>query len=140
MTNKQKRFFSIAKEISKLSDYKTHVGAIVVEKNRVISSGHNASKTSTLQKKYNQYRNFLDNDLYLPKIHAEIAALAPLLKQDIDWSKTSIYTYRELKDGTISCARPCPACMKLIRELGIRHIFYTDWDSSYSQEELLKEN
>lgn len=136
MNNRQKRFFNIAREVSFLSDFKrARVGAVVVEKNRIISTGHNSSKTSTLQDKYNKYRDIDDMNVCIPRVHAEIAALAPLIKQDVDWAHTSIYVYRELKNGHISCARPCKACAQLIRELGIKKIFYTDWDGSYISEE-----
>lgn len=141
MTNRQKRFFNIAREVSYLSDYtRTKVGAVVVEGNRVISTGHNSNKTSTIQHKYNTYR-FNSVNGCSAKIHAEVAALTPLInRKDIDWLHTSIYIYRELKDGTISCARPCAACAKLIKDLGIRNIYYSDWDGSLVREERLDEN
>lgn len=141
MTNRQKRFFNIAKEVSRLSDFtKTRVGAVVVDGNRIISTGHNSNKTSTIQYRYNFYR-FGQSYNYLAKLHAEIAALSPLLnRKDINWNHVSLYVYRELKNGTISCARPCKACLKLIKDLGIRYIYYSDWDGSFVKEEVLIEN
>ena len=141
MNSKQERFFSIARNVSLTSDFsRARVGAIVVEKNKIISAGHSANKTSPVQYKYNKYRKFdIPYTEVHPKVHAEIAALAPLLKRhDIDWSKVSIYVYRELKDGTVSCSRPCSSCMFLIRQLGIRSLYYTDWDGSFVHEEILK--
>lgn len=135
MTEKQKRFFKVAREVSLLSDFKrARVGAVVVEGNRIISSGHNSQKTSTLQDRYNKYRHFENLNGSLPRLHAEIAALTPLFKQGADLSHSSIYVYRELKDGSISCARPCPACKQLIHEMGIKNIYYTDWDGSFVKE------
>ena len=56
MTNKQKRFFNIAREVSLLSDFKrARIGAVVVEGNRVVSTGCNSTKTSPVQDKYNRY-------------------------------------------------------------------------------------
>lgn len=141
MNNKQQRFFNIAREVSLLSDFKrARVGAVVVEKNRVVSTGHNSSKTSTLQDKYNRYRDFDDHTVCIPRVHAEIAALRPLLNQNIDWNRTSIYVYRELKNGHVSCARPCAACAALIHDLGIKKIYYTDWEGNYIMEEKLNES
>lgn len=139
MTNRQMRFFNMAREVSYLGNYtKARVGAIVTEGNRVISSGHNSSKTSPLQYKYNQYREYEDTNIHLAKVHAEVAALSPIISNpEIDWSKVSIYVYRETKQGVRSCARPCPACMKLINDLGIRNIYYTDWNGNYIREENL---
>lgn len=141
MNNRQIRFFNIAKEISKLSDFKrAHIGAVVVEKNRIISTGHNASKTSTTQYKYNWYRSHGDEAFKncIHRVHAEIAALSPIMnKKDINWSHVSIYVYRELSDGTRTCARPCEACSALIKKLGIKTVYYTDWDGNYIKEKYL---
>lgn len=139
MTNKQNHFFNIAREVSFLSDFKrTKVGAVVVEKNRIISTGHNMNKTSPIQLRYDIYREITDFNGYKPKAHAEMAALKPLIKRDdIDWSKVSIYIYREWKNGVVSCAKPCAACEQLIRELGIRTIYYTDWNGYFVKEEIL---
>lgn len=139
MNNRQKRFFRLAREVSYLSDVpKARIGAVVVEKNRVLSKGYNSSKTSTVQSRYNRYRNFRDETVAIPKVHAEVSAIAPLMhRTDIDWSKVSIYVYRELKNGKRSCARPCEACAQLIRDLGIRYVYYTDWDGNYVKEECL---
>ena len=140
MTNKQKRFFNIAREVSLLSDFKkARIGAVVVDGNRIISTGCNSTKTSPVQDKYNKYRHFDDGAYCIPKVHAEIAALSPLLNNNsINWSKTELYIYREHKDGEISCAKPCEACSALIRDLGIKRIYYTDWDGSFVKEEVLK--
>ena len=138
MNNRQQRFFNIAREVSLLSDFKrARVGAVVVEKNRVISTGHNSSKTSTLQERYNRFRDFEDDAICIPRVHAEIAALKPLLRQDVDWARTSVYVYRELKSGERSCAKPCKACLGLIRSLGINSVYYTDWDGKFVKEEFL---
>lgn len=141
MTNRQKRFFNIAREVSLLSDFqKAKVGAVVVEGKRVISTGYNSNKTSPTQYKYNFYRNFHNPSACLSKVHAEIAALSPLInKKDIDWAHTSIYIYRELKDGSPSCARPCAACAKLIRQLGIKNVYYSDWNGNFIKEEQINE-
>lgn len=139
MNNRQKRFFNIAREVSKLSDYKrTNVGAVIVEKNRIISTGHNSNKTSRVQMKYNIYRDIDDINACMPKVHAEIAALTPLLnRNDIDWSKVSVYIYRELKNGTPSCSKPCKGCAQLIKNLGIKNVYYTDWNGDFIKEEYL---
>ena len=57
MTRKEEALFRAAKSVAELSDHPKHkVGAIVVLKHRIISSGFNSNvKTHPLQKKYNQY-------------------------------------------------------------------------------------
>ena len=40
----------------------------------------------------------------------------------------SLYVYREYANGNKAMARPCPACMKYIKEFGIKHICYSTAD------------
>ena len=135
LTKKDRTYFNIAKEISKMSDFpRIHIGACVVYQHKVISSGFNTKKTHTLQKKYNKFRFQEDTPA---SMHAETQALLPLIgRKDIDFSRVSIYVYRALNNGELTLARPCPSCMALIRNLGIRHIYYTS-DKSYVNEELV---
>lgn len=137
MNNNDLRFFNICKEVSKLSDFKgTHIGAVVVYKKTIISTGFNSCKTSPLQHRYNRYRNF-DVDAAVSKQHAETHALSHLIGKEIDWSKVSIYTYRELKNGKKGCSKPCTACSKLIHDLGIKTIYYINGEGNYIKERIL---
>lgn len=134
MTRKQKSFFEAAEAMSKTSEFpRVHIGCVVTNGNhRIISSGVNSTKTHPIQKKYNKER--FDEDT-THSLHAELDALLPLLKENIDFSKVEVYTYRELYDGTMAMSRPCPSCMKLIKDLGIRNIYYTTQDG-YAHEEI----
>lgn len=127
MTRKQMSFFKAAKAISELSDFpKAHIGCVIAEGNhRIISSGFNSTKSHPLQKQLNKER--FDAD-YKHTLHAEVAALLPLMKEDIDFSKVEIYNHRNYKDGRLALSRPCKSCMKLIRDLGIKKINYTTID------------
>ena len=124
MTKKEEALFRAAKSVSELSDHKQHkIGAVVVMKHRIISSGFNKNtKTHPLQKKYNQYR-FSEDSVHT--CHAELSALLPLINDGTDLSNASVFVYREHKNGALACARPCKSCMKLIKDVGIRRIFYT---------------
>ena len=138
MTNKEKRFFNIAKEVSYLSDYPgARVGAVVIEGKCILSSGHNSKKTRPLQHRYNIYRNFEDYEHSTARQHAEIAALSPLIGKEIEWKRVSIFVYRELKNGKKACSKPCAACEKLIKDLGIKNIYYIDEFGNYVKEKIL---
>lgn len=138
MNNRDKKFFRIARDVSLLSDFhNARVGAVVVNGKVVMSTGHNSNKTRTMQHYYNIYRNFTSYSSSIPKQHAEIAALSHLVGKDIDWSKISIYVYRELRNGTRACSRPCKACMALIKKLGIKNIYYIDENGNYVKEKIL---
>lgn len=61
-----------------------------------------------------------------------MSALIPLINKE-DLSRASIYVYRQLKDGSLGMCRPCKACMALIKNLGIRKVYYTTYDG-YAEE------
>lgn len=135
MTKFDKKFFEVTRGVSQFSDFsRTKVGCIVVDGKRILSSGYNSNKTNPTQQRYNYYRNI---DVRFPaKVHAEVSALNSLIgKKEIDFSRLKVFVYRELKDGTPACARPCPSCLQLIRDLGITKIFYTTKDG-FAEEHL----
>lgn len=136
MTRRRLAFFNAARAVSKLSDFpRVAVGSVAVYKHRIISSGCNSRKTDTLQKKYNIYRFVEDTPA---SIHSEIACLKPLIgRKDIDFRYVDLYVYRENKNGTPMLAHPCESCFNLIRDLGIRNIYYTN-NGGYSHENILE--
>ena len=138
MTHKEQRFFNIAKEMSQLSNFdRARVGAVVVTGKRILSASCNSTKTRPLQFYYNKYRNFEDYKNSNSCEHAEISALSPLIGKEIEWDKVSIYTYRELKNGKRGCSKPCEACSKLIKELGIKTVYYVDEDGDFVKERFI---
>lgn len=120
--------FRMARACSFQSDYcgSARIGCIAVYKGSVLAKGFNSDKTHTIQSRYNVMRYKDMGNRYLPsKIHGELAVLQKIKYLDIDFSRVHIYVYRELKDGTMAMARPCPACMAAIKQMGIKHIHYT---------------
>lgn len=139
MTNREKKIFKIAREIATFSDYKgPHIGAVVVEGKTIISTGYNSNKTRPLQQQYNSYREFDNQTNIIHSQHAEISALSHLIGKEIDWKRVSIFTYRELKKTKKkACSRPCKACMALIKDLGIKNIYFIDENGNYAKEKVL---
>lgn len=136
LSKSHKAYFSAAKAVSELGDFlQTKIGCAVIYKHKIISSGYNRCKTAPLQKKYNKYR-FPDDD-GMHCAHAELMALSPLIdRDDIDFSRVSLYIYREYKHGGLAPCRCCNSCMHLVKELGIRHIYYTTRDG-FAHEEIV---
>lgn len=133
MTKTERAYFAAAKAVSTLSDHKHKIGATVVLKHRIVSSACNSDcKTHPLQKRYNKYR-FVEDSPH--KCHAELLALLPLIKDGVDLSNASIFTYRQHRNGYLACARPCKSCMALIKDCGITRLFYTTEDG-YAREDL----
>ena len=122
--------------MSELSSFKQHrIGVIAVYKHKIISSGYNSYVTNPLQKKYNKFR--FDTDMTLHSKHAELDCLLPLIsRKDIEFGRVSLYIYRQHKSGEPGIARPCESCFKLIKDLGIRNIYYSN-EGGFSHEEII---
>lgn len=135
MTKKDYVFFNAAKEVSKLSEFKQfHLGCVIVDKNRIISSACNSCKTDPLQKYYNIFR--FDSESANHTCHAETLALKPLLRnKDIDFSRLKVYIYREHANGELAMSRPCASCMVMLKRAGIKTVYYTTEDG-YAEEHI----
>lgn len=129
-----KHFFNLARAESYKATYTGYsavkIGCVVVYHGTILAKGSNSNKSHTTQQKYN-YLRYTDkhiNHYYNPSIHAEIQALNKIKYLDIDFSKVSVYVYREYKSGQTAMARPCASCMKFIKSLGIKNVYYTTPD------------
>ena len=119
-------YFKIAKAVSKTSTFeRIKIGAIIVYKKEILSAGVNVKKSHPLQKKYNHLR-FECQPEYHHYLHAEIRAILNADREDL--SGASLYVFREDRKGNLALSRPCPACMEVIKNHGIKKIFYTTKD------------
>lgn len=127
------RFFNLAKNASKFSDYNKkniRIGSVLIYKNKVIANGWNTIKTNPMQYYYNKYREINDDERnydykkHLPCVHAEMKCLIETKDMNIDWNKVSIFVYREHNNKMLNC-KPCKACSKALRDRGIKDIYYT---------------
>ena len=127
-------YFKAASAMAQLGDFpRVKIGAVAVYGHRIISSGFNTSKTDPVQKLYNRYRFTEDTPAAM---HAEIMCLKPLIgRDDIDFKKVELYVYRSGQKDTLLLARPCLSCMQLIKNLGIRNIYFTI-NNGYSHENI----
>lgn len=117
-------YLNSAKGVAKLSNHpKYKIGCVIVRGHRIISCGSNSNtKTEPIQAKLDSVHF---NCECTGKVHAETDALLYFIKHHISLSGSTLYTYRERKDGNYGLARPCPRCMELIKLVGIRKIVYT---------------
>lgn len=125
------KYLDLAKEASKNSDFpRVQLGAVLVYKGSVLASASNSCKTSPVQKKYNREREYEVEAYYTHSnsLHAEVATLNKVKYLDIDFSKATLFVYREHKNGRKALARPCPACTKMIKDMGIKNVVYTTED------------
>ena len=125
-TKTQQSFFRAADAVASLSDHKqTKLGCVLVDKHRIISSGHNSStRCSPLQKQMDTAR-FGFPDQHRGHVHAETACLLPLIRQGYDMSRSDLYIIRRHRNGSLALSRPCPGCMSLLRANGVRRVFFS---------------
>ena len=129
LTARQLRNFEHAKHAAEMSDFRVHVGAVAVLGKQILNVGFSNSKSHPLQSHYDKYRNLKPDNRITSTLHAEIHCLAPIMHhENVDWSKVVLYVYRIRKDRPHGMARPCAACMRMIRECGIKNIAYTTDD------------
>lgn len=122
------RYLNMAKEASRQSDFTKHkLGAVAIYHGSLLATGCNSCKTSPIQKRYNKARDYKVEAGYKNTncVHAEVACLSKIRYLDIDFSKVKLYVYREHKNGVKTLARPCPACQKMIKDMGIREVWFT---------------
>ena len=122
----QKGFFRAADAVASLSDHnQTKLGCVLVDKHRIVSSGHNSStRCSPLQKQMDTTR-FGPSDKHKSHVHAETDCLLPLIRQGIDISGSDIYLSRRHRNGSLALSRPCPGCMSLLRAVGVKRAYFS---------------
>lgn len=106
-------FFRLARSVSKFSDYKIKIGAVIVKKKPISAA---ANKLVTHPK----YANPNKTDKL--SVHAEVRAV---INSETSVEGSTIYVYREKKDGTPGLARPCKHCLAVLKDAGVKKIIYT---------------
>lgn len=127
------RYFKFAAIAARKADYKNRaaskIGAVAIYKGSIIAEAWNTEKTSTLQNKYNIYR--YTNKSMPPKAHCETNLIQKIrwkCGNSLDWNKVEIYLYREYQNGELALCRPCCSCINLLKDYGIKSIYYTTPD------------
>lgn len=137
LTRREKRFFDVAKAVSKTSDFHgAKVGCVVCYGSNILSVASNSEKSHSLQSLYNRFRDF-DVHKSINKVHAEIHALSLIYRKPINWSRVEVYVYREWKNGKPAISKPCLACENFMRDLGIKTVFYIDANGNFIRDKIV---
>lgn len=92
------------------------IGAVLFSGNHVISAKHNELKTHPKLARYSPW----------PFLHAESSCI---LHAGFDASHgVDLAVSRVKRDGSVALAKPCTVCQAVIRQAGIRRVFYTTDD------------
>lgn len=106
------KYFELAKKVSRKSDHHSyHIGAVIVNKNKILNVGFNRLKTHPKSNHPFQH------------LHAEIDCLLGLDYEILKGS--TMYIFRQDKQGDPALSRSCSSCMAAIRVSGIKYLCYT---------------
>lgn len=111
------KILKYARKASLKSDHPDHrIGAVLTNKRgHIISVGYNFHK-----KTHPIYNKIAP----LKTLHAEASVILGI-RHITDFKDTHLFVYRETADGKPAMSRPCVFCMQLIKNYGIKHIWYT---------------
>lgn len=111
----KKYFIDRAIAEAKKSDFKQRHGCIIFKGNRILASGHNEIRyCNKLESKYTRWKNSL---------HAEARTI---LFNRFVFIRCSILVIRLNQKDQLVNSKPCPFCLELIQDEGIKNIYYSD--------------
>jgi deoxycytidylate deaminase len=115
------KWMEVAERVARLSDYpRIHIGAVIVNKRKLVSAGINRLKTAPIQARYNRFRNY---SVKHDGLHAEIDAIRN--GDPCDIKGATMYIFRKDLNGNMAISKPCNACIRAIADFGIREAWYT---------------
>lgn len=119
----RERGYEYARNASLSSDFGCcALGAAAVYCGKLLAVGWNSHKTHPVQARYNSLRGF-DGYYYKSTIHAEMMVINKIKYLDINFNKVKFFVWRGKDMPRIS--KPCAACEQALRDLGIKHVYYT---------------
>jgi deoxycytidylate deaminase len=122
----KKKFLDLAATLSFSSNKQERIGAVIVNRKRIVSWGISLRKTHPMQGRYNKIRfanNTGEPGIDIAHIHAEMDALNRSKSKDLKGH--TMYIYRESMEGDLCMCRPCKGCMQALMDRGIKKIVYT---------------
>lgn len=109
-------FMNIAREVATRSTCdRRHVGAVIVRDKNILSTGYNGSIRS--QPHCDDVGHDLVNGRCVRTVHAEANAIIQAARHGVRLEGADIYT----------TASPCWDCFKLITNVGLARIFFSDY-------------
>jgi len=110
----------------------SHVTFLIGKGGRICYIGTNGSKTHPKMLEYD-YDNYNDRKC---RIHSEFRTIlkASVKEKTEDLSHFSIMNLRVDRKDTLNMGRPCSGCMSIIRQMGIRDVFYSNREGGISYE------
>ena len=91
--------------------------SFILKRNKLICVGWNDTwKTTPLAKRYGYRFNCT---------HSELAAIRNFPKPNRFLTECRMVNIRIRKDGSLGMAKPCPICQSLLKDFGIKEVWYS---------------
>ena len=119
---RHQKFFDLAQKLSMKSAYYQQLGAVIVQKSKILGVGFN-KPNKTHVKSNTPYKT----------IHAELDAILSASFNNL--TGATIYVYRQHRNGALAMSKPCKYCLHMLAAYGIRTIYYTT-EGGYCKESL----
>lgn len=100
------------------------VGAVLLKGRKIVNAKTNTGKSHRILAAFTSF----------PLLHAETNCVVSHGFDNCDG--LSIAVARVHKNGDLSMARPCPTCEKVLKEVGIKKVYYTTWNGKWECEKL----
>jgi len=111
----QQTLIRLCIEQARLSDNRHRLGAVIYNKNVILSTDHNYSLKSARNLHPRYYR-------WVGSIHAEAATI---LSARCDLKGSSMFLLRINRKEELLLSKPCPQCTAFIYHVGIKRVTYS---------------
>lgn len=115
LSKRDRAFLSVARYFATKSNARNTHGAVVVKGGRVVGTGYNRNRNHPMIVSPEHIKTECST-------HAEESAIRDA---GYDVKNAIIYVARVNKHGEDRDSKPCPRCLSLIKESGIKRVIYT---------------
>jgi deoxycytidylate deaminase len=100
------------------------VGAVISEKERVVTARFNSYKTHPILREFTQY----------PYLHAEQSAIFSLGWRAVQGRQgLKLWVARIHKDHTLALAKPCSVCQSILARTQIQEVYYSTSNGDFQR-------
>ena len=96
----------------------------IIRQNKIVCIGWNNYNKQHPAHRFGAYENYKGfTDRFRPGIHSEISAIIKMGQEDL--SGYSMVNIRINNNFQVAMSKCCPNCERVIRQLGLKRLFYT---------------
>lgn len=111
-----KSIVRVAHTVALQSEHLMKVGAVLFKGGSIFRIACNSTKPSSMSLKYNEHGTR----------HAEVNVINNVPDEVL--KGLSLLVVRVGRTGTLTCAKPCSTCFKVLLDKGIKRVYYTNYE------------